>query len=159
MVQPRKGPSKSDVHAPDPSLKTEGLIGELGSLAAKQVETTPARQRRERREKLFVPPVKWFEATAALSRLSTARAALLWHLLRMQTKLDGQVWIVPRLSLLVEAGLGGNADDVRLGEHGHVRKSRSRAIKELERAGLIEVRRRRGKGPLLRLLPIVKNDS
>jgi hypothetical protein len=63
----------------------------LGPLAAKQVETAPARQRRKRREKLFVPPVKWFEATAALSRLSTARAALLWHMLRMQTKLDGQV--------------------------------------------------------------------
>jgi hypothetical protein len=93
-----------------------------------------------------VPPVKWFEATAALSRLSTARAALLWHLLRMQTKLDGQVWIVPRLSFWKEAGFD-------------YYEARSRAIKELERAGLVEVHRRPGKSPLLRLLPIVESNA
>ena len=139
-MHPHNDRPESDVDA------AEGFIGEWDSLAVKRVETAPSRQRKERRESLFVPPVKWFEATAALSRLSTARAALLWHLIRMQTKLDAKDWILPRLSLLIEAGLRSN-------------KARSRAIEELERAGLIEVRRRRGKGPLLRLLPIANNDS
>lgn len=139
-MHPHKDRPESDVDA------AEGVIGALDSLAMKHVETGPSKQRRERREKLFVPPVKWFEATAALSRLRTGRAALLWHLIRMQTKLDGEAWIVPRLSFLIEAGLRSH-------------KARSRAIEELERARLVEVRRRPGKSPLLRLLPIVESDA
>ena len=64
---------------------------------------------------------------------------LLWHLLHMQAKIEGEVWLTPRLSFLAEAGLGD-------------RKVRSRAVAELEQAGLVEVRRRPGKLPLLRLI-------
>jgi hypothetical protein len=105
---------------------------------ARKIETSASRQRSKQRERLFVPPVSWLEAANALSRLSTSRAALFWLLLQMQRKLDANEWIVPRLSLLVEANLRD-------------RKARSRAVKELERAGLIEVKRRTGKAALLRV--------
>jgi hypothetical protein len=70
--------------------------------------------------------------------MSTSRAVVLWHLLRMQSRIEGEAWLTPRLLFLTEAGLGD-------------RKARSRAVAELEQAGLAEVRRRPGKLPLLRL--------
>jgi hypothetical protein len=96
-VHPHKGPSESDAHVADPAW-TEGFIGELGFPRRQAGEDGAIKAAKGAPREAIRPPVKWFEATAALSRLSTARAALLWHLLRMQTKLDGQVWIVPRLS-------------------------------------------------------------
>jgi hypothetical protein len=111
----------------------------------RKVETASHGQRKQRRAGLFVPAIPWLELTAALSRLSTSRAAALWLMLTLQSKLEGGGWLKPRLSLLQEAGL---AD----------RKTRSRAISELERAGLVDVERRKGKAPLVRLRTLAAPD-
>ena len=59
--------------------------------------------------------------------------------LRFKTDAGGEPWVKPPFRTLVEWGF--SADD------------RSRAIRALERAGLIEVHRRKGRPPLVRLLP------
>jgi DNA-binding transcriptional ArsR family regulator len=131
---------EADGQAPDDPFSTlAGLRLDEAELPTRKVETPAHRRRRRQRGKFFVPASQWLEVAAALSRVSTSRAALLWHLLRMQSKIEEEGWLVPRLSFLVEAGLGD-------------RKARSRAVVELEQAGLVEVRRRSGKLPLLRLV-------
>ena len=54
--------------------------------------------------------------------------------------MEGQEWVRVRTHLLAAVGLGTTW-------------ARSRAYAELERAGLIEVRRRKGYAPLVRLVP------
>ncbi len=80
------------------------------------------------------------EIQAAVSRLSTARALGLWLTIRAQMKMEGKEWVRVRTHLLEGIGLGTTW-------------ARSRAYAELERAGLIEVRRRKGYAPLVRLVP------
>jgi hypothetical protein len=130
---------EGDGSTDDPFSSVEGLRLDPTELSARTVETSAHRRRRRQRGMLFVPALPWLGVVEALSRLSTSRAVLLWHLLRMQSKIEGKEWLTPRLSFLAEAGL----DD---------RKARSRAVAELEQAGLAEVRRRPGKLPLLRLI-------
>jgi hypothetical protein len=123
----------------DPFSTVEVLRLDPTELHTRKVETSAHRRRRRQRGMLFVPALPWLGVVQALSRLSTSRAVLLWHLLHMQAKIEGEEWLTPRLSFLAEAGLGD-------------RKARSRAVAELERAGLADVRRRPGKLPLLRLI-------
>jgi DNA-binding transcriptional ArsR family regulator len=62
-------------------------------------------------------------------------------LLALKAKADAgrETWTKPPATVLQDLGVG--------------RMARSRAIAALERAGLIEVRRRRGRPPLVRLVP------
>jgi hypothetical protein len=64
----------------------------------------------------------------------------LWLTIRAQTKMEGSEWVRVRTHLLEAIGLGTTW-------------ARSRAYAELERAGLIEVRRRKGYAPLVQLVP------
>ena len=75
-----------------------------------------------------------------MSRLSTARAVGLWLTIRAQARMEGKEWVRVRTHLREGIGLGTTW-------------ARSRAYAELERAGLIEVRRRKGYAPLVRLVP------
>jgi hypothetical protein len=58
----------------------------------------------------------------------------------MQARLEGQEWVRVRTHLRESLGFNNRA-------------AHSRAVTELERAGLIEVRRRKGYAPLVRLVP------
>src|ERR687883_239225 len=73
-------------------------------------------------------------------KLSTARALGLWLTIRAQARMEGKEWVRVRTHLLEAIGLGTTW-------------ARSRAYAELERAGLIEVQRRKGYAPLVRLVP------
>ena len=70
----------------------------------------------------------------------------LWLTIRAQAKMEGKEWVRVRTRLLEGLGLGTTW-------------ARSRAYAELERAGLIEVRRRKGYAPLVRLVPRRADDG
>ena len=70
----------------------------------------------------------------------SGRAVGLWLAIRMQAKLEGRPWVRVRTHLRESLGFNNRA-------------AHSRAVAELERAGLIEVQRRKGYAPLVRLVP------
>jgi hypothetical protein len=105
-----------------------------------KVETNPEKKRRRARKGLFLPATALAEIQAATSRLSTARALGLWLTIRTQTKMEGTECVRARTHIFEAVGLGTTW-------------ARSRAYAELERAELIEVRRRKGYAPLVRLMP------
>ena len=70
----------------------------------------------------------------------SGRAVGLWLAIRMQARLEGEEWVRVRTHLRESLGFTNRA-------------AHSRAVTELERAGLIEVRRRKGYAPLVRLVP------
>src|SRR3954447_14258459 len=106
---------------------------------AVKVETEVGRRRARARKGLFLPATPLPEIQAAASRLSTARALALWLTIRAQARMEGKEWVRVRTHLLEGIGLGATW-------------ARSRAYAELERAGLAEVRRRKGYAPLVRLV-------
>ena len=106
---------------------------------AVKVETGVEQRRNRARRGLFLPATSLPEIQAAVSRLSTARALGLWLTIRAQMKMEGKEWVRVRTHLLEGIGLGTTW-------------ARSRAFAELEKAGLIEVRRRKGYAPLVRLV-------
>ena len=107
---------------------------------AAKAETEAGRRRGRARKGLFLPATPLPEVQAAASRLSTARALGLWLTIRAQARMEGREWVRVRAHLLEAVGLGATW-------------ARSRAYAELERAGLVEVRRRKGYAPLVRLVP------
>ena len=109
-------------------------------LPATRAETQTDRRRGRARKGLFLPSTPLPEIQAAASRLSTARALGLWLTIRAQGKTEGKEWVRVRTHLLEAVGLGATW-------------ARSRAYAELERAGLIELRRRKGCAPRVRLVP------
>ena len=109
-------------------------------MLATKAETQVDRRRNRARKGLFLPATALPEIQAAVSRLSTARALGLWLIIRAQMRMEGKDWVRVRTHLLEGIGLGTTW-------------ARSRAYAELKRAGLIEVRRRKGYAPLVRLVP------
>ena len=107
---------------------------------AVKAETGVEQRRNRARRGLFLPATSLPEIQAAVSRLSTARALGLWLTIRAQMRMEGREWVRVHTHLLEGIGLGTTW-------------ARSRAYAELERAGLIEVRRRKGYAPLVRLVP------
>ena len=110
------------------------------ALPAGKLGTGLDRRRRRARAGLFLPATSLPEIQAATHKLSTARALGLWLTVRAQARMEGREWVRVRAHLL--AGLGLSAT-----------WARSRAYAELERAGLVELRRRKGYAPLVRLVP------
>ena len=125
---------------PDDRYDPEQLRLRDEELPAVKVETEVGRGRTRARKGLFLPATPLPEIQAAASRLSTARALGLWVTIRAQARMEGKDWVRVRTHLLEGIGLGTTW-------------ARSRAYAELERAGLIEVQRRKGYAPLVRLVP------
>src|SRR3954452_6259905 len=125
---------------PDDRYNPERLRGREEDLPAAKVETEVGRRRKRARQGLFLPATPLPEIQTAVSRLSTARALGLWLTIRAQARMEGKEWVRVRTHLLEAIGLGATW-------------ARSRAYAELERSGLIEVRRRKGYAPLVRLVP------
>ena len=125
---------------PDDRYDPERLRLRDEDLPAAKVETEVGRRQARARKGLFLPATPLPEIQAAVSRLSTARALGLWVTIRAQARMEGKDWVRVRTHLLEGIGLGTTW-------------ARSRAYAELERAGLIEVQRRKGYAPLVRLVP------
>jgi hypothetical protein len=90
---------------------------------------------------LFVPAIRLAEVQEVAGRLSTARAFGLWLAIHAQSRMEGKEWVRVRSRFLARGGL-------------NEKSGRSRAYAELLKAGLIEVRRRPGYAPKVRLLPV-----
>ena len=131
--------SRPRLHDRDESHDPELLRLPDKDVPADRLGTGLDRRRRRARAGLFLPATSLPEIQAATHKLSTARALGLWLTVRAQAKVEGGEWVRVRAHLL--AGLGLSAT-----------WARSRAYAELERAGLVELRRRKGYAPLVRLV-------
>jgi hypothetical protein len=92
------------------------------------------------RQRLFVPSTAWPELAAVVAAGVTGRSVGLWLAIRMQAKLERREWVRVRTHLRQSLGFTNRA-------------AHSRAVAELERLGFIEVQRRKGYAPLVRLVP------
>src|SRR3954471_3665795 len=97
-------------------------------------------------ERLFIPSTAWPELAAVVAAGVSGRSVGLWLAIRMQGKLEGHEWVRVRPHLRESLGFTNRA-------------AHSRAVTELERLGLIEVQRRKGYAPLVRLLPRRADDG
>ena len=110
------------------------------NIPAAKAETGVARKRKAARDRLFIPSTAWPELAAVVAAGMSGRSVGLWLAIRMQARLEGQEWVRVRTHLRESLGFNNRA-------------AHSRAVTELERTGLIEVRRRMGYAPLVRLVP------
>ena len=92
------------------------------------------------RQRLFVPSTAWPELAAVVAAGVSGRSVGLWLAIRMQAKLERREWVRVRTHLRQNLGFTNRA-------------AHSRAVAELERLGFIEVQRRKGYAPLVRLVP------
>src|SRR5918993_3270500 len=92
------------------------------------------------RQRLFVPSTAWPELAAVVSAGVSGRSVGLWLAIRMRARLERRDWVRVRTHLRQSLGFTNRA-------------AHSRAVTELERLGFIEVRRRKGYAPLVRLVP------
>ncbi len=96
-------------------------------------------RRRSRQRSTFVKgplPMGWIGAAV---RCGDARALPVLLALKAKADAGRETWVKPPATALQDLGIG--------------RMARSRAITALEHAGLVEVSRRCGRPPLVRLLP------
>src|SRR4051794_35469340 len=115
-------------------------------IPAAKAETGPSRKRKAARDRLFIPATAWPELAAVAAAGLSGRSVGLWMAIRMQARLEGQEWVRVRTHLRESLGFTNRA-------------AHSRAVTELERAGFIEVRRRKGYAPLVRLAPQQIDDG
>ena len=109
-------------------------------IPATKFDTGTQATRKAARDRLFIPSTAWPEFAAVVATGMSGRAVGLWLAIRMQVKLEGKPWVRVRTHLRESLGFNNRA-------------AHSRAVAELERAGLIEVQRRKGYAPLVRLVP------
>jgi hypothetical protein len=110
--------------------------GDADEIASFRIDTGA----RAGRNRLFVPSTAWPELAAVVSAGASGRSVGLWLAIRMQAKLERRDWVRVRTHLRQSLGFTNRA-------------AHSRAVAELERLGFIEVQRRRGYAPLVRLVP------
>ena len=95
--------------------------------------------RNERRDGLFIKgPIPVAQVAAAVAS-GHAKAPLMLLALRFRTDTEQADWIKPPTLVLSDWQLSSS--------------DRSRAIAALEKAGMLEVQRRKGRPPLVRLVP------
>src|SRR3954447_14194163 len=109
-------------------------------LGRDEMDTGTRTRRKASRNRLFIPSTAWPELAAVVAAGVSGRSVGLWLAIRMQAKLEGQEWGRVRTHLRESLGFANRA-------------AYSRAVTGLERLGLIEVQRRKGYAPLVRLVP------
>jgi hypothetical protein len=117
-----------------------------GEIPAAKVATAATRKRQRARKGLFLPATAWPEFAAVVASGVSARSIGLWGAIRMQAKLEGQPWVRIRTHLRESLGFRNRA-------------AHSRAVAELEKHGFIEVERRPGYAPRVRLVPQRTGDD
>jgi hypothetical protein len=125
----------ADRDGPDP----DALRLDPDEIPSVQMDTGTRAKRGANRDRLFVPGTAWPELAAVVAVGVSGRSVGLWLAIRMQAKLEGREWVRVRTHLRESLGFTNRA-------------AHSRAVAELERAGFIEVRRRPGYAPLVRLV-------
>src|SRR4051812_1895186 len=93
-------------------------------IPATKAETGVARKRKTTRDRLFIPATAWPEFAAVVAAGMSGRAVGQWLAIRMQARLEGEEWVRVRTHLRESLGFTNWA-------------AHSRAVTELERAGLI----------------------
>src|SRR3954470_13333396 len=101
--------------------------------------------RAARREAQFIKGPRRLGGVAGAAQAGRPQALPLLLALRYKTNILRQPWVKPPAAVLRLLGVDKDA--------------RSRAIAALERAGLVQVQRRRGRPPLVRLVPPIKGDA
>jgi hypothetical protein len=109
------------------------------AILVRKVGPAEGRQHRTGQAVRFVKGPLALDWIGAAARSGHAKAPLMLLALRFKADASREPWVKPPSRVLMEWGF--SADD------------RSRAIRALERAGLVEVQRRRGRPPLIQLLP------
>jgi hypothetical protein len=124
---------------PDDRYDPERLRLRDEEVPAVRAETEAGRRRGRARKGLFLPATALPEIQAAVAG-SRRRGRWACGSPSGPGEDGGPEWVRVRTHLLAAVGLGTTW-------------ARSRAYAELERAGLVEVRRRKGYAPLVRLVP------
>ena len=109
-------------------------------IPATKADTGAPAKRKAGRDRLYIRSLAWPELAAVVAAGLSGRAVGLWLTIRMQASIEGREWVRVRTHLRASLGFTNRA-------------AHSRAVAELERAGLIEVQRRKGYAPLVRLVP------
>jgi hypothetical protein len=133
---------QEDIASYDP----DALRLRVDEIPAVKVATAATRKRRRARKGLYIPATAWPEFAAVVASGVSARAVGLWAAIRMQAKFERQPWVRIRTHLRVSLGFTNRA-------------AHSRAVTELEHAGFIEVERRPGYAPRVRLVPGQAGDD
>ena len=128
--QERAIASRFVVRMPTATILTLLRLGR-NEIPVAKVETMTRARHGGSRDRLFIPSTAWPELAAVVAAGVWGRSVGLWLAIRMQAKLEGQDWIRVRTHLRESLGFTNRA-------------AHSRSVTELERAGLIEVQRRRG---------------
>jgi hypothetical protein len=102
-----------------------------------KLETETDRQRKKARARLYVPPTDLSTVAAVGASGVSGRAVCLWLTIRTLTKVQSQEWV--RVPTHLREQLGFRS-----------RMAHSRAVLELEKAGFLDVQRRKGFAPLVR---------
>jgi len=123
------------------SYDPNGLRLGPDDIQSTKVDAGSQTRRKVNRERLFIPSTAWPVFAAVVAAGVSGRSVGLWLAIRMQAKVEGQQWVRVRTHLRESLGFDNRA-------------AHSRAVAELERAGLIEVQRRKGYAPLVRLVPL-----
>jgi hypothetical protein len=134
-VVPFQGKSSETEEGFDPGL----YVLRDDQIPTIKLETATARVRRKARDRLYVPRTVWREIALVVASGVSGRAVGLWLAVCMQAKIEDQPWV--RVSTHLKESLGFNS-----------RKAHSRAVQELEKAGFLEVQRRPGYAPRVRLI-------
>ena len=132
----------ADADSYDPDSLTLGR----DKVPSAEADTLPLARRKGARGRLFIPSTAWSELAAVVSAGVSSRSVGLWLAICMQAKLERREWVRVRTHLRESLGFTNRA-------------AHSRAVTELERAGLIEVQRRSGYAPLVRLVAQRKSQE
>jgi len=135
VVSLRPKSDGAEAEAPDPKQ----FILRDDQIPIVKIETGTARKRRNVREKLYIPTMLVQELAPLARSKVPGRAMALWLVVHMQTTIKGRAWVRVPTHLREALGLS-------------CRRAHSRAVLELEAAGFLEVRRRPGCAPLVRLV-------
>ncbi len=126
----RDRPSREQIYKPVATSAVGSPMREQQVLTRAQILTTQQRAQR------FIPPIPWPIAARVCASVSSARTAGLYFAVYLEMRrLKAEAVRVPNF-MLADLGLGAPS-------------SRSRAVKELEKLGLIRVKRRPGFAPLI----------
>jgi hypothetical protein len=131
--------SQPDPDSPDQSRSDPLADVPDAAIPVRRVEPAKGPQHRTGQAGRFVKGPLALDWIGAAAHSDHAKAPLMLLALRFKADASREAWVKPPFRVLT--GWGFSADD------------RSRAIRALERAGLVEVHRRKGRPPLVRLLP------
>jgi hypothetical protein len=128
--------NQADIGAYDHNTRRQDGNSEAGA----GTEKPTARKRKRVPKNLYLPATAWPEFAAVVASGVSARSIGLWGAIRMQAKVENHLWVRVRTHIRESLGFDNRA-------------AHSRAVAELEKHGLIQVERRPGHAPLVRLVP------